>query len=54
MVENQIGTLTPIISFNHNFCYKYSNGSCEPILDIHLSKAFQWYKNFFNPMNFDP
>jgi hypothetical protein len=28
--------------------------SCEPILNIYILRDFQWYKNFFNPMNFDP
>jgi hypothetical protein len=30
------------------------NGSCEPILDIYIPKTFQWYKELFNPMGFDP
>jgi len=54
MVENQIGNLTPIPSFGHNLCFNYSNGSCEPILDIHIPKSFQWYKELFNPMGFNP
>jgi len=54
VVRSQIGTLTPNPSFGHNLCYKYSNGSCEPILDIYVSKNFQWYKEIFNPMSFDP
>jgi len=54
MVKNQIGTLTPNPSFGHNLCYKYSNGSCKPNLDICISKKFQWYKEIFNPMSFDP
>jgi hypothetical protein len=43
MGGNQIGTLTFGPSFGHNLCFKYSNGSCEPILDIYVSKSFQWY-----------
>jgi hypothetical protein len=54
MVGNQIGNLTPGASFDHNLCLKYPNGLCEPILDIYISKAFQWYKELFNPMGFDP
>jgi hypothetical protein len=27
---------------------------CEPVLDIYFPKAFQWYKELFNSMNFDP
>jgi hypothetical protein len=54
MVKSQIVNLTPDLSFGHNFCFKCSNGSCEPILDIYISITFQWYKNFFNSMGFDP
>ncbi len=38
---------------SHNLCYKYLNGSCEPILDIYVLRIFQWYKEIFNPMNFN-
>jgi len=34
LVENQIGNLTSDPSFDHNLCFKYSNGTWEPILDI--------------------
>jgi len=54
VVENQIGNLTPGPSFGHNLCFNFSNGSCEPILDIYVPKAFQWYEELFNPMGFDP
>jgi len=54
MVESQIDTLTPGFSFSHSLCWKYSNGSCEPILDIYVSRDFQWYKKISNPMSFDP
>ncbi len=40
--------------FCHNLCFKYSNGSCEPILDIYVSWAFQWNKELFNWMSFEP
>jgi hypothetical protein len=53
MVGNQIGTLTIGLSFGHNLCFN-ANGSCKPILNIYISKYFQWYKENFNPMNFDP
>ncbi len=43
-----------IIKFGHNLCLKCPNGSCEPILDIYVPKAFQWYKELFDPMGFDP
>ncbi len=54
MVENQIDTLILNLSFGHNLCFKYSNGTWKLILDIYVPRAFQWYKELFNPMNFDP
>jgi hypothetical protein len=54
MAGSQIGTLIPNPFFGHNLCFKYSNGSCEPILDIYVSKNFQWYKEIFNAMSFGP
>jgi hypothetical protein len=50
MVRSQIDNLT----FGHNLCFKYPNGSCKRILDIYVSKKFQWYNKLFNPMSFDP
>jgi hypothetical protein len=38
----------------HNLCFNYSNKSCEPILNIYVPRAFQWYKELFNPMGFNP
>jgi hypothetical protein len=38
----------------HNLCFKSSNESCKPILNIYISRAFQWYKELFNLMNSDP
>jgi hypothetical protein len=54
VVGSQIDNLTFGLSFGHNLCFKYPNGSWEPILDIYVSRAFQWYKELFNPMNFNP
>ncbi len=45
--------LIPNPSFSHNLCFNYSNEPCKLILDIYVSKAFQWYKKIFNLMNFD-
>jgi hypothetical protein len=42
------------LSFGHNLCFNCPNGSCEPILNIYVPRAFQWYKEFFNPMGFNP
>jgi hypothetical protein len=54
MVGSQIVNLTPGFSFGYNLCAKCSNGSREPILDIYVPRAFQWYNELFNPMGFDP
>jgi hypothetical protein len=54
MVGSQIDTLISSPFLSHNLCFKYSNGPYELILDIYVSRDFQWYKEIFNPMNFDP
>ncbi len=54
VVGNQIDILTPNPSFNHNLCCKHLIGSCKPILNICILRVFQWYKEFFNSLNFDP
>ncbi len=54
VVGSQIVNLAPGLSFGHNLCFKCPNGSCEPILDIQVSITFQWYKELFNAMGFDP
>jgi hypothetical protein len=53
MVGSHLANLTPDPSFGHNLCFKYPNGSYELILDIYVSKDFQWYKEFFYLMSFD-
>jgi hypothetical protein len=53
VVGSQIDTLTLNLSFGHNLCYKYLNGSYEPILNIYILRYFQWYKEVFNLMSFD-
>ncbi len=54
MIGNQIDTLSLGLSFGHNLCFKYLNKICEPILNIYVLRTFQWYKEFFNLMSFDP
>jgi hypothetical protein len=54
VVGSQIVNLIPDLSFAQNLYFRCPNGSCEPILDIHASIAFQWYKDCFNPMGFNP
>jgi hypothetical protein len=50
VVRSQITNLIPDFSFGHNLCFRYPNGSCEPILDIYIPIAFQWYKKLFKPL----
>jgi hypothetical protein len=54
VVGSQTINLTPDLSFGHNLCFRCPNGSWKPILDIYVSIAFQWYKEFLNAMGFDP
>ncbi len=54
VVNSQIGNLIPDPSFGHNLCFKCPNGSCKPILDIYIPRDFQWYKEIFNLMGFEP
>jgi hypothetical protein len=54
VVGSQIANLTPDLSFGPNLCFRCPNGLCEPILEIHVPRGFQWYKELFNPLGFDP
>jgi hypothetical protein len=54
VVENQIGNLTPDPFFGHNLFFKCQMGHASPFLNIYIPKYFQWYKELFNPMSFDP
>jgi hypothetical protein len=54
MVGSQIASLILDLSFDHNLCFRCPNESCEPILDIYVSIDFQWYKELFELMGFDP
>jgi hypothetical protein len=45
-------TLGPF--FGHNLCFMCPNEQCEPILDIYVPRAFQWYKERHKPLSFDP
>jgi hypothetical protein len=46
--------LTPGPSFGHNLCFRCPNEQCEPISDIYVPRAFQWYKKRYKPLSFDP
>jgi hypothetical protein len=54
MVESQTANLTPDFSFGHNLYFRFPDGSCKPILNIYVPRAFQWYKERLNPLRFDP
>ncbi len=54
LIRSQTGNLTPSPSFGHNLCFRCPNEQCEPILDIYVPKAFQWYKERQKPLSFDP
>jgi len=54
VVGSQIANLTLGLSFGHNLCFRSPNGQCEPILDINIPRAFQWYKELLKPLSFDP
>jgi len=53
VVGNQIASLTPDPSFDHNLCCSYLNGLCEAIFDIYTSRPFQRYKKHFKARCFD-
>ncbi len=54
VVRNQINNFIPNPSSGHNLCFKCPNGSYELILGIYVPRAFQWHKEIYNPMGFDP
>jgi hypothetical protein len=54
VVRSQTTNLIIGTSFGHNLCFKCPNGQCEHILDIYAPRSFQWYKELFNPLSFDP
>jgi hypothetical protein len=53
VIESQIASLTPDLSFCLNLCCKCPNGPCKPIFDICTLIAFQWYKKTLNSRCFD-
>ncbi len=54
VIGSQIGNLTPGLSFVHNLCCKYLNGTCKVIFDIYTSIPFQRYKEHIKARCFDP
>jgi len=54
LVGSQTDNLTPSHSFGHNLCFRCPNEQCEPILNIYVPRAFQYYKKHHKPLKFDP
>jgi hypothetical protein len=54
MFGSQIDTSIIGLYLGHNLCYKYSSESCEFILDIYVSRDFQWYEELFYLSFLDP
>jgi len=54
MVGSQTANLTFDPCFSHNLCFKCPNSSCELILNNYILISFQWYKDFFNTLGFNP
>jgi hypothetical protein len=54
VVGSQTANLTLYPSFGHNLCFRCLNGSWKIILNIYVSISFQWYKELFNLLGFDP
>jgi len=54
LVKSQIANLTPDFFFGHNLCFRCPNEQCEPILDIYVPRAFQWYKERHKTLSFNP
>jgi hypothetical protein len=54
LVRSQTASLTHGPSFGHNLCFRCPNEQCEPILNIYVPRAFQWYKNITNHWIFIP
>ncbi len=54
VVGSQTGNSTPGLSFGHNLCFRCSNEPSEPILDMYVPRALQWYKERHRTLIFDP
>ncbi len=54
VVGSQIASLTPGLSFCHNLCCKFPNGSCKAIFDIYNLITFQCYEERLKARFFDP
>ncbi len=54
VVGSQIASLTPDLSFAHNLGCKCPNDQWEVILDIYVSRPFQWHQEHPNARCFSP
>jgi hypothetical protein len=51
---SQTANLTPSLSFVHNLCCRFPNGSCEAIFGMYASRPFQKYREHLKARCFDP
>jgi hypothetical protein len=54
VVGSQTASLTPGPSFAHNLGCRCSNGQCEAIFDIYVSRPFQWHQERLDARCFGP
>ncbi len=54
VVGSQTANLIFDIFWGHNLCFRCLNARCKPFSDMYVSIAFQWYKELFKIMGFDP
>jgi hypothetical protein len=54
VVESQNANLTPGPSFAHNLGWRCLNNQCKVILDIYVSRPFQWHQQHLNVRCFGP
>jgi hypothetical protein len=54
MVGNQTANLIPDPSFDHKLWFRCPNGSCEPILDTYVPRAFQQYRELLKLLSLGP
>jgi hypothetical protein len=54
VVRSQTANLTPGPSFAHNLGCRCPNGQCEAIVDIYVSRSFQWRQEHSNARCFAP
>jgi hypothetical protein len=54
VVGSQTASLTSALSFAYNLGWRCPNDQCEAILDIYVSRPFQWHQEHLNARCFGP